>query len=109
MNASAVLIYADPSDYAIDETTQLFGHVSLGRLERRLVDPGQTYLDCLSNPPLSLSQVHLGSGDPYTPGFPSFNHTLFPPVQSSGLPNILAQTITARMATNILRSVLHTS
>ncbi|KAM7401142.1 hypothetical protein PAMA_005367 [Pampus argenteus] len=59
-------------DNAIGDTTQLFGH------------------------------VHLGSGDPYTPGFPSFNHTQFPPVQSSGLPKILAQTITADMATRIL-------
>lgn len=31
-------------------------------------------------------QVHLGSGDPYTPGFPSFNQTLFPPTKSAGLP-----------------------
>lgn len=52
---------------------------------------------------LAFAQVHLGSGDPYTPGFPSFNHTQFPPVESSGLPKILAQTITARMATNILK------
>ncbi|KAM7401141.1 hypothetical protein PAMA_005367 [Pampus argenteus] len=59
-------------DNAIGDTTQLFGH------------------------------VHLGSGDPYTPGFPSVNHTQFPPVQSSGLPKILAQTITAGMATRIL-------
>ncbi|KAG8013948.1 Transferrin receptor protein 1 [Nibea albiflora] len=72
MSASAVLIYPDSADYMSDETTQFFGH------------------------------VHLGSGDPYTPGFPSFNHTQFPPVQSSGLPKILAQTITARMATKIL-------
>ncbi|TKS80198.1 Transferrin receptor protein 1 [Collichthys lucidus] len=75
MSASAVLIYPDSADYTCDETTQFFGH------------------------------VHLGSGDPYTPGFPSFNHTQFPPVQSSGLPKILAQTITARMATNILRQL----
>ncbi|KAM9349969.1 transferrin receptor protein 1-like [Symphorus nematophorus] len=72
MNASAVLIYPDPADYAFEDTTQLFGH------------------------------VHLGLGDPYTPGFPSFNHTQFPPVQSSGLPKIVAQTITARMANSIL-------
>lgn len=52
---------------------------------------------------LAFPQVHLGSGDPYTPGFPSFNHTQFPPVESSGLPKILAQTITARMANNILK------
>ncbi|XP_042285964.1 transferrin receptor protein 1-like [Thunnus maccoyii] len=75
MNASAVLIYADLADYSIGDTTQLFGH------------------------------VHLGSGDPYTPGFPSFNHTQFPPVQSSGLPKILAQTITTRMANSILMNL----
>lgn len=75
MGASAVLIYPDPEDYPIGDNTPLFGH------------------------------VHMGSGDPYTPGFPSFNHTQFPPVQSSGLPKILAQTITAGMATNILRQL----
>ncbi|KAG5285607.1 hypothetical protein AALO_G00005320 [Alosa alosa] len=72
MNASAVLIYPDPADYTIGEGTHLFGH------------------------------VHLGTGDPYTPGFPSFNHTQFPPARSSGLPNILAQTITASMAKTIM-------
>uniref|UniRef100_A0A1A8IDL2 Transferrin receptor protein 1 n=1 Tax=Nothobranchius kuhntae TaxID=321403 RepID=A0A1A8IDL2_NOTKU len=72
VNASAVLIYPDPADYSIGETTDLYGH------------------------------VHLGSGDPYTPGFPSFNHTQFPPVESSGLPKIPAQTITSAMATKIL-------
>uniref|UniRef100_A0A8B9L1Q3 Transferrin receptor 1b n=1 Tax=Astyanax mexicanus TaxID=7994 RepID=A0A8B9L1Q3_ASTMX len=45
--------------------------------------------------------VHFGTGDPYTPGFPSFNHTQFPPAKSSGLPKILAQTITADMALKI--------
>ncbi|KAK9538845.1 hypothetical protein VZT92_003992 [Zoarces viviparus] len=75
MGASAVLIYQDPSDHDIGDSTQLYGH------------------------------VHMGSGDPYTPGFPSFNHTQFPPVQSSGLPKILAQTITARMATNIRKQL----
>ncbi|XP_035525871.1 transferrin receptor protein 1-like isoform X2 [Morone saxatilis] len=75
MNASAVLIYPDPADYTFEEDTELYGH------------------------------VHMGSGDPYTPGFPSFNHTQFPPVQSSGLPTILAQTITAGMATKILREL----
>ncbi|XP_061654709.1 transferrin receptor 1a isoform X2 [Phyllopteryx taeniolatus] len=72
MKASAVLIYQDPTDYPSEGTTQLFGH------------------------------VHLGSGDPYTPGFPSFNHTQFPPAESSGLPNILAQTITTSTATSII-------
>ncbi|KAG7227304.1 hypothetical protein INR49_000308, partial [Caranx melampygus] len=75
MNASAVLIYADPTDYSIGDTTQLYGH------------------------------VHLGSGDPYTPGFPSFNHTQFPPIQSSGLPTILAQTITTATATKIMHGI----
>ncbi|XP_042070236.1 transferrin receptor 1a [Haplochromis burtoni] len=75
VNASAVLIYPDPADYLIGESTPLFGH------------------------------VHMGSGDPYTPGFPSFNHTQFPPVQSSGLPNISAQTITTGMGMNILRQL----
>ncbi|KAF7666428.1 hypothetical protein LDENG_00106090 [Lucifuga dentata] len=75
VNASAVLIYPDAADYSMDEKIALYGH------------------------------VHLGSGDPYTPGFPSFNHTQFPPIESSGLPSILAQTITAQMATNIMREL----
>ncbi|KAM6989589.1 transferrin receptor protein 1-like [Tautogolabrus adspersus] len=52
-----------------------------------------------------FGHVHMGSGDPYTPGFPSFNHTQFPPVQSSGLPKILAQTISASMAESILKEL----
>uniref|UniRef100_A0A4W5QAT5 Transferrin receptor protein 1 n=1 Tax=Hucho hucho TaxID=62062 RepID=A0A4W5QAT5_9TELE len=52
-----------------------------------------------------FGHVHLGSGDPYTPGFPSFNNTQFPPVQSSGLPSILAQTITVSMAATIMRGM----
>ncbi|KAF7660206.1 hypothetical protein LDENG_00286070 [Lucifuga dentata] len=73
--AAAVLIYPDPQDYRYEGKTALYGH------------------------------VHLGSGDPYTPGFPSFNHTQFPPTQSSGLPTIPAQTITAEMATTILQKI----
>uniref|UniRef100_A0A3Q1JRJ8 Transferrin receptor 1b n=1 Tax=Anabas testudineus TaxID=64144 RepID=A0A3Q1JRJ8_ANATE len=73
--ASAVLIYPDVQDYKYLADTALYGH------------------------------VHLGSGDPYTPGFPSFNHTQFPPTQSSGLPKILAQTITANMASTILKEI----
>lgn len=69
MGAVAALIYPDPADYtSMSWDSELYGH------------------------------VHLGSGDPYTPGFPSFNHTQFPPAKSSGLPGILAQTITANMA-----------
>ncbi|XP_047468060.1 transferrin receptor 1b [Mugil cephalus] len=74
-NASAVLIYPDIQDFNYQGNTVLYGH------------------------------VHLGSGDPFTPGFPSFNHTQFPPVQSSGLPQIPAQTITAYMATTLLRKI----
>ncbi|XP_060762416.1 transferrin receptor 1a [Neoarius graeffei] len=74
-NASAVLIYPDPADYSFSEDTSLLGH------------------------------VHLGSGDPYTPGFPSFNHTQFPPATSSGLPNIPAQTIRASTAAAIMREM----
>ncbi|XP_073331956.1 transferrin receptor protein 2 isoform X3 [Pagrus major] len=46
--------------------------------------------------------VHLGSGDPFTPGFPSFNHTQFPPIQSSGLPLIPALPISATVAAKLL-------
>ncbi|KAI4806563.1 hypothetical protein KUCAC02_017382 [Chaenocephalus aceratus] len=81
--ASAVLIYPDPQDYSYNLDTALYGH------------------------------VHLGSGDPYTTGFPSFNHTQFPlfnhtqipPTKSSGLPNIPAQTITATMASTLLKTI----
>lgn len=75
MKAIGVLIYPDPADYAIGDSTHLFGH------------------------------VHFGSGDPYTPAFPSFNHTQFSPARSSGLPSIVAQTITASMAQSIMRSM----
>ncbi|XP_034741986.1 transferrin receptor protein 2, partial [Etheostoma cragini] len=46
--------------------------------------------------------VHLGSGDPFTPGFPSFNHTQFPPIQSSGLPLIPVLPISATVAAKLL-------
>lgn len=72
---AAVLIYPDVQDHAFVANTALYGH------------------------------VHLGTGDPYTPGFPSFNHTQFPPTESSGLPKIPAQTITASMAQVILQSI----
>ncbi|KAI1882749.1 hypothetical protein AGOR_G00238140 [Albula goreensis] len=75
LKASAVLIYPDPAEYSFETNAELFGH------------------------------VHFGSGDPYTPGFPSFNHTQFPPAQSSGLPGIPAQTISASMATELFRKM----
>ncbi|XP_063806504.1 transferrin receptor protein 2 isoform X2 [Pseudophryne corroboree] len=46
--------------------------------------------------------VHLGTGDPNTPAFPSFNHTQFPPFKSSGLPKIPAQPITRSAAQTLL-------
>uniref|UniRef100_A0A1A8PMU5 Transferrin receptor (p90, CD71) n=2 Tax=Nothobranchius rachovii TaxID=451742 RepID=A0A1A8PMU5_9TELE len=73
--AIAVLIYPDPQDYKLVATTELYGH------------------------------VHLGSGDPYTPGFPSFNHTQFAPTKSSGLPKIPAQTITPNTASALLQKI----
>uniref|UniRef100_A0AAQ5XQ32 Transferrin receptor protein 1 n=1 Tax=Amphiprion ocellaris TaxID=80972 RepID=A0AAQ5XQ32_AMPOC len=72
---AAVLIYPDTQDYSFRTDTVLYGH------------------------------VHLGSGDPYTPGFPSFEHTQFAPTLSSGLPKILAQTITANNAAALLQKI----
>ncbi|XP_065131816.1 transferrin receptor protein 2 [Paramisgurnus dabryanus] len=74
-----VLIYPDPADVPQDP--------------RRL--------GLHSNAVIS-EHVHLGSGDPFTPGFPSFNHTQFPSTQSSGLPIILAQPISANVASKLL-------
>ncbi|KAM9583249.1 transferrin receptor protein 1 isoform 2-T2 [Trichechus inunguis] len=68
-NATGVLIYMDYADFPVVEAElPVFGH------------------------------AHLGTGDPYTPGFPSFNHTQFPPSRSSGLPNIPVQTISRSAA-----------
>ncbi|NXT55813.1 TFR1 protein, partial [Pluvianellus socialis] len=64
--AVGALMYLDPSDYENTDTLVPFGH------------------------------AHLGTGDPFTPGFPSFNHTQFPPVESSGLPRIAVQTISSK-------------
>ncbi|KAM4544207.1 transferrin receptor 1b [Fundulus diaphanus] len=75
MGASAVLIYLDTEDYDVVTNTELYGH------------------------------VHLGSGDPYTPGFPSFNHTQFAPMESAGLPQIPAQTISANSAASLLKKI----
>lgn len=74
-----VLIYPDPADVPQDP--------------RRL--------GLHSNAVIS-EHVHLGSGDPFTPGFPSFNHTQFPSTQSSGLPIIPAQPISANVAAKLL-------
>lgn len=73
--ASAVLIYPDTKNYNYNMNTPLYGH------------------------------VHLGLGDPYSPGFPSFHHSQLPPTRSSGLPKIPAQTITASNATVLLQNI----
>ncbi|XP_048866472.1 transferrin receptor protein 1-like isoform X2 [Brienomyrus brachyistius] len=75
LGAVAVLIYPDPVDINCGSSCEMFGH------------------------------IHMGTGDPYTPGFPSFNHTQFLLSRSSGLPGILAQTITPIMASTLLRKM----
>ena len=73
-NAIGVLIYMDQTKFPVVEADlPLFGH------------------------------AHLGTGDPYTPGFPSFNHTQFPPSQSSGLPAIPVQTISRETAEKLFQ------
>ncbi|XP_058411994.1 transferrin receptor protein 1 isoform X2 [Diceros bicornis minor] len=52
-----------------------------------------------------FGHAHLGTGDPYTPGFPSFNHTQFPPSQSSGLPKIPVQTISRAGAEKLFENM----
>ncbi|XP_004675190.1 PREDICTED: transferrin receptor protein 1 [Condylura cristata] len=75
-NAAGVLIYMDRAQFPIVEAdVAFFGH------------------------------AHLGTGDPYTPGFPSFNHTQFPPSQSSGLPNIPVQTISRASAEQLFQNM----
>ncbi|NXC21624.1 TFR1 protein, partial [Corythaeola cristata] len=64
--AVGALMYLDPDDYRNTDDLVPFGH------------------------------AHLGTGDPFTPGFPSFNHTQFPPLVSSGLPRIAVQTISSQ-------------
>ncbi|KAM4749440.1 transferrin receptor protein 2 [Rhinophrynus dorsalis] len=53
--------------------------------------------------------VHLGTGDPDTPGFPSFNHTQFPAFKSSGLPKIPAQPISTGAARKLLNKLAGTA
>ncbi|KAM4564279.1 transferrin receptor protein 2 [Fundulus diaphanus] len=77
--AGGVLIYPDPADLPQDP--------------RRLGLNSHTAVS---------EHVHLGSGDPFTPGFPSFNHSKFPPIPSSGLPLIPALPITATVAAKLL-------
>ncbi|NXS18849.1 TFR1 protein, partial [Mystacornis crossleyi] len=73
--AVGALMYLGPSDYKNTDLLVPFGH------------------------------AHLGTGDPFTPGFPSFNHTQFPPVESSGLPRIPVQTISSQAAAALFRKM----
>ncbi|NXF04756.1 TFR1 protein, partial [Smithornis capensis] len=75
VGAVGALMYLDPTDYKNTDKFVPFGH------------------------------AHLGTGDPFTPGFPSFNHTQFPPVESSGLPRIPVQTISSEAASKLLRKM----
>ncbi|NXS09811.1 TFR1 protein, partial [Neodrepanis coruscans] len=75
VGAVGALMYLDPIDYKGTEKFVPFGH------------------------------AHLGTGDPFTPGFPSFNHTQFPPVESSGLPRIPVQTISSEAAGKLFRKM----
>ncbi|XP_076581658.1 transferrin receptor protein 2 [Chaetodon auriga] len=77
--AGGALIYPDPADLPQDP--------------RRLGLNAHTAVS---------EHVHLGSGDPFSPGFPSFNHTQFPPIQSSGLPLIPVLPISATVAAKLL-------
>lgn len=68
------------------------------------------YMDSITFPVVNadlpvFGHAHLGTGDPYTPGFPSFNHTQFPPSQSSGLPNIPVQTISRTTAEKLFENM----
>ncbi|NXX74016.1 TFR1 protein, partial [Urocolius indicus] len=73
--AVGALMYLDPSDYKNTDELVPFGH------------------------------AHLGTGDPFTPGFPSFNHTQFPPVESSGLPDIVVQTVSSQAVGKLFRKM----
>lgn len=81
--AAGVLIYPEPSDFtfpfeANEEIESPFGH------------------------------AHFGTGDPYTPGFPSFNHTQFPPSKSSGLPGIPVLSLSSSNGKSLLGKLENT-
>ncbi|CAJ0934270.1 unnamed protein product [Ranitomeya imitator] len=71
VGAAGVLIYPEPMDMRF---------------------PDGKYSDDIEAP---FGHAHFGTGDPFTPGFPSFNHTQFPPSISSGLPQIPVQTLSS--------------
>ncbi|XP_027630462.1 transferrin receptor protein 2 isoform X2 [Tupaia chinensis] len=93
-NATGELVYAH---YGRPEDLQ--------NLRARGVEPAGRLLLVRVGVTNFAQKVHLGTGDPYTPGFPSFNQTQFPPVESSGLPSIPAQPISADIASCLLRKL----
>lgn len=106
--AGGVLIYPDPADLPQDPRrlglnthTAVSEHVTHTHTHvfTLFLLPANR---CLLSQP---TQVHLGSGDPFTPGFPSFNHTQFSSIQSSGLPLIPALPVSATVAAKLLRYV----
>lgn len=104
--ASGALIYPDPAD--VPQDPRRLGLNTHTAVSEHVTRTHKHYPRLLANkhphlPSVVQSQVHLGSGDPFTPGFPSFNHTQFPPIQSSGLPLIPALPITATVASKLLR------
>ncbi|XP_075058439.1 transferrin receptor protein 1 isoform X2 [Mixophyes fleayi] len=76
-NAAGVLIYPDPSDFTFPNG-----------VDKDIDSP--------------FGHAHFGTGDPFTPGFPSFNHTQFPPSRSSGLPQIPVQSLSSRHGKRLL-------
>uniref|UniRef100_A0A8C5MSQ9 Transferrin receptor protein 1 n=1 Tax=Leptobrachium leishanense TaxID=445787 RepID=A0A8C5MSQ9_9ANUR len=68
--AVGVLIYPEPTDFTFPEAQP----------------------ETINSP---FGHAHFGTGDPYTTGFPSFNHTQFPPTESAGLPKIPVQTVSS--------------
>ncbi|KAM9701174.1 LOW QUALITY PROTEIN: transferrin receptor protein 2-like [Menidia menidia] len=81
--AGGALLYPDPADLPQDP--------------RRLGLSASTAVS---------EHVHLGSGDPFTPGFPSSNLSRSPPIPSSGLPSIPALPVSATVAAKLLSQMV---
>ena len=127
--AVGALMYLDPYEYKNTEALVPFGHVSmqlaplfvLENVSHCVLQTAAVLLQASGSAVLHalvlmktvgllrledsscFSQAHLGTGDPFTPGFPSFNHTQFPPVESSGLPRIAVQTISSEAIFGLFR------
>lgn len=94
INGSVVLVRAGKIPFA-EKVANAEGSNAVGVLI--YPDPA----DYKVNNEVLFGHAHLGTGDPFTPGFPSFNHTQFPPAKSSGLPGIPVQTISSDVASNL--------